>query len=53
MSSAEQTQQQQQPTEKKRAAWRSSLYDEPVWVSVAWIAVPLGAAAVGVFFAMT
>lgn len=43
---------QPQPTEKK-AGWRSSLYDEPMWVSIAWIAVPMGLAAIAIFFAVT
>lgn len=36
----------------KTSPWRSSLYAEPMWVSLAWIVLPLGMAAVGIFFAM-
>ena len=50
MSTAEKDR-QLQPLER-RAAWRSSLYDEPLWVSVAWIVVPLGLGAVAIFLAV-
>lgn len=40
------------PDEKPPAAWRSSLYDEPVWVSVAWIVGPSLLALVGVYLAL-
>jgi hypothetical protein len=36
----------------KTSPWRSSLYAEPTWVSLAWIVLPLGLAAIGIFFAM-
>jgi hypothetical protein len=36
----------------KTSPWRSSLYDEPTWVSLAWIVLPVSLAAVGIFFAM-
>lgn len=50
MSTAEKDR-QLQPLERKKA-WRSSLYDEPLWVSVAWIAVPVGLGALAIFFAV-
>jgi hypothetical protein len=36
----------------KTSPWRSSLYDEPTWVSLAWIVLPVGLAALGIFLAM-
>ena len=36
----------------KHPWWRSSLYEEPVWVSVAWIVGPFAAALVAVYFAI-
>ena len=48
MSTAEKDR-QLQPLERK-AAWRSSLYDEPLWVSVAWILVPVALGALAIFF---
>ena len=50
MSTAEKDR-QLQPLER-RAAWRSSLYDEPIWVSVAWILVPVGLGALTIFLAI-
>ncbi|HKO90595.1 MAG TPA: hypothetical protein VJU61_05560 [Polyangiaceae bacterium] len=32
--------------------WRSSLYDEPVWVSVAWIIGPTLVAALAMYLAV-
>jgi len=32
--------------------WRSSLYDEPVWVSLAWILGPLTMAVLAMYFAV-
>lgn len=37
---------------KRLAAWRSSLYEEPLWVSLAWVIGPLLLAALGIFFAV-
>jgi hypothetical protein len=42
---------QLQPVER-RAAWRSSLYDEPLWVSIAWILVPVVLGALTIFLAI-
>ncbi|HEU4582331.1 MAG TPA: hypothetical protein VFS67_28940 [Polyangiaceae bacterium] len=36
----------------KHPWWRSSLYEEPVWVSVAWILGPLAVALLAVYFAV-
>jgi hypothetical protein len=35
------------------SSWRSSLYEEPLWVSIAWIAGPLTLAGIAIFFAVT
>jgi hypothetical protein len=43
---------QLEPLGKRLSPWRSSLYEEPVWVSLVWIIGPLAVAAVGVFLAM-
>jgi hypothetical protein len=32
--------------------WRSSLYEEPLWLSVAWIAGPTLLAAIAIYFAV-
>lgn len=37
-----------QPLGRKKA-WRSSLYDEPLWVSIAWIVVPVALGALAMF----
>jgi hypothetical protein len=37
---------------KRRAGWRSSLYEEPLWVSVAWVVGPILLAASGIYFAI-
>jgi hypothetical protein len=33
--------------------WRSSLYTEPFWVSLAWLLIPLGVALFVVYLAVT
>lgn len=40
------------PDEKRPAPWRSSLYQEPLWVSVMWVLGPTLLAAVGIYFAV-
>jgi hypothetical protein len=40
------------PEGKRPAPWRSSLYDEPMWVSVAWIVGPVLLAAIGIYFSV-
>jgi hypothetical protein len=40
------------PEGKHRAFWRSSLYDEPTWVSLAWIVGPALLAGVAIYFAV-
>ena len=35
------------------SSWRSSLYEEPLWVSIAWIVGPLTLAGIAIFFAVT
>ena len=40
------------PDEKRPAGWRSSLYSEPMWVSVAWLLGPIAVGAIGIFFAV-
>jgi hypothetical protein len=40
------------PEGKRPAPWRSSLYEEPMWVSVAWILGPVVLAAVGIYFSV-
>ncbi len=37
---------------KKPPPWRSSLYEEPLWVSLAWIIGPTVAAGLAIFFAV-
>lgn len=34
------------------AFWRSSIYEEPVWVSLAWIIIPALLAGIAIFFAV-
>jgi hypothetical protein len=34
------------------APWKNSIYEEPTWVSLFWIIVPVSLAALGIFFAM-
>lgn len=38
--------------EGKRAPWRSSLYEEPLWLSLAWIIGPTLIAGVLIYFAV-
>jgi hypothetical protein len=40
------------PAGKRPAPWRSSLYQEPTWVSLAWIIVPSLFAAIAIYFAV-
>jgi hypothetical protein len=37
---------------KRLSPWRSSLYEEPLWVSVAWVLGPVVLAALGIYFAV-
>ena len=37
---------------EQASSWRSSLYAEPTWVSVAWIVIPMALAGIAIFFAM-
>jgi hypothetical protein len=41
------------PDGKRFAFWRSSVYDEPVWVSLAWIVGPILGAAIAIYFVVT
>lgn len=34
---------------KRVKFWRSSTYDEPTWVSLAWIIIPLLLAGLGIY----
>jgi hypothetical protein len=36
----------------KHPWWRSSLYEEPIWLSLAWILGPLTMALVAMYFAV-
>jgi hypothetical protein len=40
------------PEGKRPAPWRSSLYDEPIWVSIVWIVVPALFAGIAIYFAV-
>jgi hypothetical protein len=40
------------PAGTKAPWWRSSLYTEPVWVSVVWLLIPLSLAAITLYFAV-
>lgn len=40
------------PNGKRPAPWRSSLYMEPTWVSLAWIIVPSLFAVIAIYFAV-
>jgi len=40
------------PDDKRPAGWRSSLYHEALWVSVAWVVAPVALAAIGIYFAV-
>lgn len=37
---------------KRLPPWKSSLYEEPTWVSLAWIIVPMLFAGVAIYFAV-
>jgi hypothetical protein len=37
---------------KRPAFWRSSLYEEPTWVSLAWIVGPVLCAGIAIYFAV-
>jgi hypothetical protein len=41
------------PEGKRLAAWKSSLYEEPLWKSVAWLLGPVLCAAIGIYFAVS
>jgi hypothetical protein len=36
----------------RRVFWRSSLYDEPMWVSLAWVIGPVLLAGLGLYLAV-
>ncbi|HWO09364.1 MAG TPA: hypothetical protein VNN80_07785 [Polyangiaceae bacterium] len=40
------------PEGKRPAPWRSSLYEEPMWVSLAWVIGPVAIAAIAIYFAV-
>jgi hypothetical protein len=40
------------PQGKIPAPWKSSLYDEPLWVSVAWILVPVLVGGIAIYFSV-
>lgn len=40
------------PEDKRTAFWRSSLYEEPVWVSLAWVIGPAFLAGIAIYFAV-
>jgi hypothetical protein len=40
------------PEDKRAAFWRSSLYEEPAWVSLAWIIGPALLAGIAIYFAV-
>ena len=40
------------PEDKRAAFWRSSLYEEPAWVSLAWIIGPALLAGFAIYFAV-
>lgn len=40
------------PDGKRPPFWKSSVYDEPTWVSLAWIIGPLLLACVALYFAV-
>ena len=37
----------------RASSWRSSLYEEPLWVSIAWIVGPVTLAGIAIFYAVT
>ncbi len=40
------------PEDERPAFWRSSLYEEPVWASLAWVIGPVLLAGIAIYFAM-
>jgi hypothetical protein len=36
----------------KRPGWRSSLYEEPLWLSLAWVVGPTLLAGIAIYFAV-
>jgi hypothetical protein len=38
---------------KRPAFWRGSIYEEPTWVSLAWIVGPATAAGVVIYFVLS
>lgn len=38
---------------KRLPPWKSSLYEEPVWKSVAWLVGPVLCAAIAIYLAVT
>ena len=40
------------PEGKRPPPWKSSLYEEPAWVSLAWILAPILIAALLLYFAI-
>ncbi len=41
------------PAGKRLAPWKSSLYEEPLWKSVAWLVGPALIAAIAIYFVVT
>ncbi len=41
------------PEGKRLAPWRSSLYEEPLWLSLAWVIGPTLFAGILIYFAVT
>jgi hypothetical protein len=40
------------PANNRPRFWQNSLYEEPFWVSLAWIVGPLAAAGAAIYFAL-
>jgi hypothetical protein len=40
------------PEGKRPAPWRSSLYEEPMWVSIAWILGPVLFAGIAIYLSV-
>jgi len=40
------------PEGKRPAPWRSSLYEEPLWVSLAWVIIPTVLAVIAIYFSV-
>lgn len=40
------------PEGKRQAFWRSSLYEEPMWASLAWVIIPALLAGIAIYFAV-